>query len=53
MMLQIPLENGDEVIAAFPWHDFVLVVTQRGCVFKLGITYGGGTSERFEIQRID
>ncbi len=31
----IPLRAGDKVVAAVPWQDKVLVITERGKVFAL------------------
>jgi len=31
----IELETGDEVVAAFPHHDFVFVITRRGYFYKI------------------
>ena len=31
----IPLEHGDRVVAVTNFRDYVLVVTERGVIFKL------------------
>jgi len=36
--MKIPLEPGDRVVAAFPFRELVMVVTERGAVFKIIIS---------------
>ena len=34
-VMLIPLSPGDRVIAAFPWQDKIVVVTEQGRVFQI------------------
>ena len=33
--MRVPLAPGDRVIAAFPWRDKIIVVTENGHVFEI------------------
>ena len=35
--MQIPIEPHDRVIAAFPWREYVLIVTESGRLYQLSI----------------
>ena len=37
MELELPLKDGDTVVASFTWRDSVFVVSQHGKVFLLKI----------------
>lgn len=36
--MQIPLRDGDRVVAAFQFRDYVLVITETGMVFKIKVS---------------
>ncbi len=49
--MQIPLQAADKVVATFPYRDFVLVITERGEVFR--IFMGEGMDFHPEVLRIE
>ena len=42
MRLNLSLKDGDYVVAAFPFHEKVYVITRFGAVFDLQIDYRDG-----------
>lgn len=48
--MKIPMRDTDRVVAAFPYRDFVLVVTEEGEVFEILIGHSLAEDRIVKIQ---
>ncbi len=51
-MLELPIGKEDQVVAAFPWRDNIVIITRSGKIFRLGVELDRGGDDLI-IRRID